>query len=157
MNYTIDVKKLNNQFYADYPENLYSELLSKADRPYSCVTLKNNNSFICIPFRSNITRNNAFFFSNTIRSQQTKSGLDYEKIVLITDETKYFDVTPPIVDNDEYVEMIINADKIAEDALKYIERYINHIKGTATLHPREFARRYGFTSLRYFHNELGIE
>lgn len=30
------------------------------------------------------------------------------------------------------------------------------MKGTRLLHKREFERRYGFSPLKYFHEELGI-
>ena len=35
--------------------------------------------------------------------------------------------------------------------------YVLHMKGIKMLHEREFERRYGFSSLKYFHRELGIK
>ena len=43
-----------------------------------------------------------------------------------------------------------------EDALKYVEDYISYIKGNKSMHPAEFKRKYGFSTLQYFHDELGI-
>lgn len=154
--FDMKLKKLSAQFYTDFPETLYPELLLKENRTYSCLTISCKDYYICIPYRSNITRKNAFFFSKTNRSRQSKSGLDYEKIVIITDAETYFDKTEPVIDNDEYIETIIECERIAEQALKYVENYINHINGTVKMHPREFERKYKYTSLQYFHNELNI-
>lgn len=70
----------------------------------------------------------------------------------------YIDSTKAAVtDNDEYVEMETNLQKITEEVLLYVNNYINHINGTKPLHPREFNRRYNYSTLRYFHNILGCE
>lgn len=51
---------------------------------------------------------------------------------------------------------MINLDRIKAEALKYVEDYTAHMKGVRILHKKEFERRYGFSPLKYFHNELGI-
>jgi hypothetical protein len=50
----------------------------------------------------------------------------------------------------------MNLKRIKREALKYVEDYVAHIKGVRALHPQEFRRRYAFSSLKYFHKELGI-
>ena len=47
--------------------------------------------------------------------------------------------------------------KIKTEALKYVEDYIDHVKGKKILHPKEFKRRYEFSPLKYFHEEMGME
>ncbi len=112
--------------------------------------------FICVPFRSSIGHKNAFMFTETIRSQKTKSGLDYSKIAIIKN-TDYFDsVTKAVVDHDEYTEMMKNLTAIVREANDYVDTYINHINGTAPLHLKAFARKYQYSTLPYFHDIMGI-
>lgn len=43
-----------------------------------------------------------------------------------------------------------------QDALEYVEDYVAHIKGHKPMHPAEYKRKYGFSTLQYFHDELGL-
>ena len=158
MDYTSQVYLLSHNFYQDYPASKYPELLHKEGRPYTCLLIDSHEGyFICVPFRSNINHNNSFLFVNTARSKKSHSGLDYSKIAIICN-MDYIDSTKAAVtDNDEYVEMETNLQKITEEVLLYVNNYINHINGTKPLHPREFNRRYNYSTLRYFHNILGCE
>ena len=52
--------------------------------------------------------------------------------------------------------MMTNLPQIVKEALSYVDTYIAHINGTALLHPKQFARQYGFTTLAYFHDIMGI-
>ena len=158
MEAVMDVYLLSSQFTAKYPYAQYPEIMYKQGRPYSCLLIDTHEDYyICVPFRSSITRNNAYFFKNTRRSQNSRSGLDYEKIVLIRDESYLDYTTAAIVDRDEYKEAITNLDKIAKAATKYVDEYIAHIKGEKLLHYREFDRRYRYSTLPYFHDILGLE
>ncbi|MBO5093957.1 MAG: hypothetical protein J6C33_06325 [Lachnospiraceae bacterium] len=110
----------------------------------------------CVPFRSSIGHKNAFMFTGTARSRKTKSGLDYSKIVIIKD-IDYFDSTiTAIVDQDEYAEMMKNLPIIVQEANDYVNTYINHINGTAPMHPRAFSRKYQYATLPYFHDVIGL-
>lgn len=40
--------------------------------------------------------------------------------------------------------------------IKFVNDYVEHIKGIKKLHEREFGRRYHFSSLKYFKRELGL-
>ena len=51
---------------------------------------------------------------------------------------------------------MINIDKIVNDAVNYVETYIKHASGEKTLHPREYDRLYGYSTLPYFNNLLEI-
>lgn len=84
-----------------------------------------------------------------------KSGLDYTKIVIITD-AKYIDTQDALIDKDEYNETMVNLEKIKSEALMFVEDYVLHIKKQKMLHPKEFKRRYLFSPLKYFHAEMGI-
>lgn len=157
MDYAVDICRLSHSFYSAYPLTQYPEIMRKDERPYTCLLIETHDDyFICIPFRSSIRHNDAFLFSNTNRSLNTRSGLDYKKTVLIKD-TSYIDsTTPVVVDNDEYTAMITNIGTIVNEIEEYIKTYINHINRTSTLHPRKFQRHYQFSTLPYFHDILGI-
>lgn len=86
---------------------------------------------------------------------KSKSGLDYTKIVLIKDE-KYFDDKKAIVDQDEYNEVQIHLGEIVEEAVNYVNGYIAHVEKIEEMHPREFERKYKYSTLPYFHDILKI-
>ena len=46
--------------------------------------------------------------------------------------------------------------QIVEEVFNYVNAYISHKKGVFTLHPREFQRRYAFSTLPYFDRIFGI-
>lgn len=96
-------------------------------------------------------------FTNTQRSKRTQSGLDYKKAVIIKDGTYIDSTAKVVVDNDEYTAMMKHISTIVEDVHNYIQKYVNHVEGTKVLHPREYTRRYQYSTLPYFHPELGLE
>ena len=144
-------------FTGEYPNPPYNEILKKNNRAYNCLLFQSHyDYFICIPYRSEISHKYAFHFTNTTRSKEHKSGLDYSKIVIIT-KTDYIDSVDAIVDKDEFKETMVNLKQIKKEALDFVEDYVLHMKGIKMLHEREFERRNGFSSLKYFHRELGIK
>ena len=135
------ILNLTDQFYSDYPVQSYDELIRKNSRPYNCLLLQSHYGyFICIPYRSHINHPYAYKFKNSVRSKNTKSGLDYSKIVIINHkETR---------DKIEYIK---------NDAQKYIDDYVDYLSGKLTKYDsREFERKYQYSTLKYFHKELGI-
>lgn len=153
---------LSSKFFQDYPAEEYNEIASKNERPYMCLLIDTHEDyFICIPFRSFVRHKNAFLFSKSVRTEKAKlntarSGLDYSKIVLIRD-CEYLDSTQnPTIDQDEYNETRTNIRLIAQEAKSYVDNYINHVKGIRILHEREFARKYRYSTLKYFHDIMGL-
>lgn len=156
MDYDVEIRKLSPAFYAAYPNSAYPEILEKEGRPYTCLLIDTHEDYlICVPFRSNMNHREGFRFKNTRRSARTRSGLDYKKIVLIRDSA-YIDSGNPVVDSDEYRTVITNIAKIASKAAAYVEKYRNHVLGSSVLPLREFQRKYGTSTLPYFHDILGI-
>ena len=51
---------------------------------------------------------------------------------------------------------VYDQEQAEEDITKYIEEYKKHISGENTLDKREFRRKYGWSTLKYFHKELEI-
>ena len=155
--FDFQVLNLTNKFYADYPNPPYKEIVRKNSRPYNCLLVQSHYGyFICIPYRSHINHKYAFKFKKSIRSKRTNSGLDYSKIVIITNN-EYIGTADAIVDKDEFNETRDNIEYIKNDAQNYIDNYVDSLMGKATKYDqREFNRVYGYSTLQYFHNELGI-
>ena len=129
----------------------------KRGRPYTCLLIDiHADYFICVPFRTNITHKNAYLFKNSVRSRTNRSGLDYSKTVIICNPGYLDSSANAVVDQDEYKEMMVNLPRIVSEVLVYVGNYIAHIDGKRVLHPRDFSRLYGYTTLKYFHNELGL-
>jgi hypothetical protein len=156
MEYVYDIYLLSSDFINNYPLSDYPELMYKQSRPYNCLLIDTHDDyFICIPFRTSINHKNAYHFKNSKRSRKSKSGLDYSKIVIIK-ESSYISSSKAIIDHDEYIETMQNINRITLEALNYVDKYILHIKGLSILHDKEFNRLYRFSTLKYFHKELGI-
>lgn len=158
MDYEVDICQLSQAFFTAYPPNQFPELMTKDARPYTCLLIETHEDYlICVPFRSSIQHKEAFLFTNTQRSKRTQSGLDYKKAVIIKDGTYIDSTANVVVDNDEYTAMMTNIGSIVENVHKYVQKYVDHVLGTKVLHPREYLRRFQYSTLPYFHPELGLE
>ncbi len=151
------ILNLTQQFYSDYPDPPYKEIVRKNSRPYNCLLIQSHYGyFICIPYRSHINHRYAYKFKNSVRSKRTNSGLDYSKIVIVR-KGEYIGTSDAIVDKDEFNETRDNIEYIKNDAQKYIDNYVDVVLGKSTKYDkREFKRIYGYSTLQYFHYELGI-
>ena len=95
---------LSHQFYKDYPDPPYRELMRKNKRPYNCLLMQSSYGYyICIPYRSHINHKYAYKFKNSIRSRKSKFGLDYSKMVII-ENSDYLSTQNAVIDTDEYKE-----------------------------------------------------
>ena len=131
--------------------------MKKHGRAYTCLLFQTHyDYFICIPYRTEVSHQYAYHFKKSARSRKHKSGLDFSKIVIIK-KCEYIDSKDALVDKDEFNETMVHLEKIKKDALEYVEDYVRHIENEIQLHPREFKRRYQYSSLPYFHRELGIQ
>ena len=148
---------LSEKFYKDHPPRLFPEILKKQNRPYSCLTFKlSSDIFLCIPYRTKINHKYAYHFKSSKRAKMYKSGLDYTKMIIVRDETYLNSTRQVLLDADEYVETVRNIRLIRQEAIGFLNQYISHIAGIHTLHSEEFKRRYQFSPLKYFHEELEI-
>ena len=152
------IMSLSMQFYKDYPSKLYPEILSKNTRHYYVAVIKLNylkGKYICIPFRSEMNHNNGYKFRFSKRSKIHKSGLDFSKLVIITN-LKYLE-KDTCIDADEFLEMLKNDDIITRKLIRYIDEYKAILTGNLKVDQQYFNRRYKYSTLKYFHKELGID
>ena len=157
MDYEFELMHLSSKFVSDYPADKFPELLLKSGRSYNCLLIDSHDGYlICIPFRSSVKHNNAYIFTSSKRSERSRSGLDYSKMAIISDLDYLDNTIPAIVDKDEYKEMQLQMDVIVSESLEYVDKYIDHVTGKNPLHSKEYERKYLYSTLPYFHKELGI-
>ena len=151
------ILKLTDDFYKAYPNPPYKEILEKRNRSYNCLLFQTHyDYFICVPYRTEITHKYAYKFRFSERSKKHSSGLDYSKMIIISNLDYLDGLSVAMIDKDEYKETMIHIEKIKREALKFLEDYIDCKRGKLFLHEREFKRRYTYSTLQYFHDILGI-
>ena len=151
---TKDEKKLkfvflSDDFYKDYDTNTYKEILKKDSRPYVMFIIKIDNIDYAVPFRTNINHKFAYF-----TNPPKKCGIDYKKAIVVTksnylDESKYV-----LVNQREYINIRENEDVIIKEFKDYLKKYKKAIKKLSVKRNYEICK---FSSLEYFHKEMGIE
>lgn len=151
------IYKLSKSFFDQYADKKDSEILLKQDRPYNCLLIDTKCGYlICIPYRTEIRHKEAYLFRGTKRSQNHKSGLDYSKMIILED-LSYIDPDPALVDPDEFTETRKNINKIAKQANAYLDTYMDHCNGQKVLPKATFERKYKYSTLKNFHDILGIK
>ncbi len=154
--FDFQILKLTDYFYESYPQDKYPELLKKKKRGYNCLLIQTHyDYFICVPYRSEINHKYAFKFQNTKRSKKHNSGLDYSKIVIVKNH-KFISSESSMIDRDEYMKTKKYIPKIIKDSLKYVENYVSHMNKEKIMSEIDFNRKYGMSTLKYFHQELNI-
>lgn len=147
------IVQLTTDFYNDYPQSQYPEILRKQDRPYSCIVIEVEKYILCVPFRTEMNHKIGYHFKTSIRSKNSRSGLDFSKIIVLKNQVY---LKNAVVDKDEYNELNLNRNRIESKAIHYVRKYINHCVGTRKMNEITFKRQYGYSTLPYFHKELGI-
>ena len=154
--FDFQILKLTDAFYTAYPHKQYPEILMKNQRGYNCLLIQSYYGyFICIPFRSNIYHTSSFIFKGTQRSKTHKSGLDYSKTIIVKNPD-YITSEEAMIDKDEYMKTYKYIKRIKREILNYVDKYVLHMNKTKLMNPKEFNKKYGMTTLKYFHKELEI-
>lgn len=133
---------LTSEFYKDYPNSEYPQLMAKPTRPYTHVKLDICDAHFYIPFRSNIEHPHAFF-----TNKRGKCGIDYSKAVVINDE-KYIDKTQRARIRENEFKKVKGKDyKLKRGFEEYIELYKKAKNGEEIAHREDIL---SFSSLQYF-------
>jgi protein AbiQ len=140
-------KHLTELFYETYAG--CKEILLKEKRQYCIALFIVDDIKFAIPFRTNINHNYGYIFKNSPRSD--RSGLDFTKAVVITDES--FIGENAIIDSKEYSEFINKQVVIANRFEKFIKDYR---KWTSNPSYYRAEKTISFSALQYFHKELGL-
>lgn len=152
MNRVYQLNYLTQEFYNKYSSADYPEIECKTTRPYMVLLIKIDNNNFAIPFRTNIRHKYCYKFKNSDRDSSSVTGLDYTKAVIVNDNSFIGDEAT--IDNKEYVELNNKYYFIISQFKKYISGYSEFIKGNLN----EFeSRKYQYSTLKYFHDELNIK
>lgn len=138
-------------FYAAYPITKYAEIEYKPSRPYVVMVVDIDGNKFALPLRTNIRHNYCYKFKNTGRHTQSSTGIDFTKAVIVNNVN--FIGVPTAIDNKEYVELMNKFYFVIKKFRGYLEGYIQYRKYGGD----DFtAKKYQFTTLKYFEKELGI-
>lgn len=145
------LNKLSMDFYTTYSSAQYPEIECKPSRPYVVMIVNLDGNRFALPLRTNIRHNYCYKFKNTGRDTDSSTGIDFTKAVIINDPK--FIGNPTTIDNKEYVELMNKFYFVLKKFKQYLMGYIQYRREGGD----EFtARKYQFTTLKYFNNELGL-
>lgn len=139
---------LSQAFYDEYKD--CGEIEQKPNRPYVCILTQIDGLTFAVPLRSKITHKNAL-----LTDKEEKHGVDFSKAVILTDPEKYIDTSiSPHIRQDEF-NYLRGKEFIIETRMrKYIKEYK---KAITNLDVERNQRMIGYSTLQYFHKELGID
>lgn len=158
--------KLTNDFFEFHKED--SQILKKAGRSYvDGLLLSDSQNSYFVPFRSSLTLeaqrqypNAVMLLGRQITNPETgvieKSGLDFRKMVVIDsfENNNQFTLVPySNVSEIEQKNLQKRLQEFYDKAEKYVEGYKNYV----ALSNKPSQSEFKYSSLQYFHKELGIE
>lgn len=151
MNSKYEIRCLADAFYKAYPQSKYPEMEKKQNRPFLVLLLRIEGNTFAIPFRTNIRHRYCYKFRNSGRATNSTTGLDYTKAVIVNRS----DYIGPLanVDHNEFLELDKHYYWIYSQFSKYVEGYKKYIKDSDNQY---MAKRYRYSTLKYFHAELGL-
>ena len=75
MLFDFQIYLLSKQFSKTYPLSDYPELMYKEGRPYNCLLIDTHEDYlICVPYRTNISHNNAYILKDRKGQRKTDPG-----------------------------------------------------------------------------------
>lgn len=139
---------LSQCFYAEYSAELYPEMQRKPDRPYLVIIVEIRDITFAIPLRHHIPHRYSFITNRTERW-----GLDYSKAVIISRPDFIEKPNRPItINRSEYDRITESKKQIQSEFEHFLNIYERAVlRGTPLSEPV-----LQFSTLQYFHNELGI-
>lgn len=153
MNKLYSINYLSNDFFNTMCTPERSEIENKPERPYVVLLVNISGNTFAIPFRTNLPHNNGYKFRKTGRPTKCSSGIDFSKAVIVNDKS-YIGNTA-FVDKEEFRELSNKSNFIIKKFETYVNNYIKVANGTTT--DKYTVNKYQYSTLRYFHDELGIK
>ncbi|MGL5298809.1 MAG: type III toxin-antitoxin system TenpIN family toxin [Plesiomonas sp.] len=141
------LRALTNEAYQRVSQ--HDQVLKKQNRGYGLAFIETEHHIFAIPLRSNLNHPHGF---KTILDRETKSwnGLDYSKAIVVQEADLNTAAFKPR-DIREYDKIQNNKDKIAAEFIQYLDEYIQAVRSQQPLD-----KKFRFTALQYFHQELGL-
>jgi len=148
----MEFHRLSKAFYTQFGQ--FEEILTKEDRPYYVLLLELDGLTYAIPLRSHITHPYCFIANN---SSGQNSGLDYSKAVVIIDSDKYVDPAPVTIRQHEYNIYKQREYLIRKQFSSYVALYKKEVRRRMRNLALPVSALCRFSSLKYFHRELGLD
>lgn len=143
---------LSAEFYKKYCPEKYPEIENKENRPYMVLLIEIDYNTFAIPFRTNVKHKNCYKFQKSTRPTDSVTGLDFSKAVIVNDRDYIGEAAR--INDAEYTELDANYHIIIKRFMTYVKGYVK----CANKKGNEYQTlKYKYTSLQYFHKELGIE
>lgn len=129
------------------------EVLHK-NRGYGVLFVQCFGLTFAIPLRSNMNHSHGF---KTVKTKSGKSGkfvwngVDYTKALVVLDsdlEKEAFKTRT----TEEHNKIRRNSEKIEREFISYVQGYVDYVRSGDRTPPRKYA----YTTLKYFHTELGL-
>ena len=115
------------------------------------LLIKVDKNTFALPMRTNIKHSSCYKFHYSSRPTNSVTGIDFSKAVIVNNASYIGEVAE--IDNKEYVELNDRISFIISKFCTYIKGYHTYVAGKANEYQ---AKRYKYTTLKYFHDELGI-
>jgi protein AbiQ len=147
----MEFHRLSAAFYEKFSQ--CEEILNKEERPYYVLLLEMDGLTYAIPLRSHVTHTYCFIADN---STGQKSGLDYSKTVVITDTAKYINPVHVTIRQHEYNVLKQHEYLIKKEFSAYLASYKKEIRRRQKNPSLPVSALCRFSSLKYFHSELGL-
>lgn len=142
---------LSSDFYYKYNSKNYPEIECKPSRPYLVMLIKIDKNTYAIPFRTNIRHKYCYKFKHSNRMTNSVTGLDYTKAVIVNDSI--YIGSGATIDNKEFVELNNKYYFIVKQFKKYVDGYSDYVNEKLNEYEK---RKYQYSTLKYFHNELDL-
>lgn len=145
----MDIRTLKHSTYVRLAQGR-PEILQK-NRGYGIVFLTINTLIYAIPLRSNLNHSSGFktIFVKNHYNKGSWNGLDYSKALIV--EMNDIDATVfKLREKKEFDKIQKNQKKIEAEFEKYVSDYIQSVKD------KTIDERFKFSTLQYFHAELGL-
>jgi len=124
------------------------QVLTK-NRGYGVLYFRHGEMIFALPLRSNLNHPNGLRTIFDKRAGQW-NGVDYSKALIVDPDDLLPEAFKP-KNSAEYDKIKANSEKIKREFFEYLAEYIVSIR-----EGKELDRKFHFTTLQYFHRELGL-
>ena len=142
----MQICKLSDDFYCDFPLSKYPELMSKTGRPYLILIAVVEGKTYGIPFRSNCHHRYAYKFHSSNRKTDSFTCLDFSKSVRILKNSYIGE--PATIDSEEYRDLL-DKEHFVINRFKHFLAFYAKVMKNPEKYPDDY-RRLKYSSLNYF-------
>lgn len=143
--------RLTPAFFQDYCPSC-PEILKKPTRPHYVFVLTMRNLTFAVPLRSKLPSDRRYSFV----ADQGDAGLDFTKAVVITDRQRYVTSKAIQIRQHEFNMLKQNEFVVARRFEQFLNSYIKQIQRQQKNPNIPQPKWCTYSSLQYFHKELGL-